>query len=508
MTSVRLNILANYAGSFWTGMMGIIFVPQYIKFMGIESYGLVGVFSSLLTIFALFDMGLSVAINREMARGSALNRDARQLRNLARTLEIIYWCVAVLIGGSVILLADPISKYWVNPDRLSREAVGQAITIMGFVVALRWPASLYLGGLMGLQKQLGVSVVSSSCATIRGVGAVLVLWLIEPSIRAFFLFQIVASAAETSALMVYLWISLPPEKKRPRFDIKLLSEVWWFSAGMAGTSVFTLILTQTDKVILSRMLSLEDFGYYTLAWTAASILYRIMAPLDSAIYPRLTQLVALQDVEQLTLFYHKASQAMSVILLPATMVLAIFSEKVLFVWTGDPGISHYTAPILSLLAVGTCLNGFMHIPYYAQLAYGWVSLGFWMNAASTIILAPMIVVCTSLYGPVGAATGWVALNSGYLLIGIGLMHRRIFKDQKWVWYFHDVGLPTGAAVLGGLVLAYWIVPSTEPRWAMLASLSLTGTLGLAMTMMAAPMVRHVTFTTIRTYLKTQRVWEH
>ena len=488
--------------------MGIIFVPQYIKFMGMESYGLVGVFSSLLTIFALFDMGLSAAINREMARGSALNRDAQQMRDLARTLEIIYWCVAVLIGGFVILLAEPVAKYWVNPDRLSREAVGQAITIMGFVVALRWPASLYVGGLMGLQRQLGVSVVSSSCATLRGVGAVIVLWLIEPSIRAFFLFQIVASAVETSALGLYLWASLPPGEKRPRFDVQFLSEVWRFSAGMTGTSVFTLILTQSDKIILSKILSLEYFGYYTLAGTAASVLYRIMAPLDSAIYPKLTQLVALQDTEKLKVIYHKASQAMSVLILPATMVLAIFSEKVLYVWTGDAGISHHTAPILSLLAVGTCLNGFMHIPYYAQLAYGWVSLGFWMNAASTIIVAPLIVVWTSLYGPVGAASGWVILNSGYLLIAIGLMHRRILMDQKWVWYFHDVALPTAAAMLSGLVLACWIVPSTESRWVMLGYLTLAGALCFAMTVMAASIVRDVTLATIRTHLKKQWAWEH
>jgi len=37
MTKVRINILANYAGSFWQMAMGLLFVPLYIHFLGIES---------------------------------------------------------------------------------------------------------------------------------------------------------------------------------------------------------------------------------------------------------------------------------------------------------------------------------------------------------------------------------------------------------------------------------------------------------------------------------------
>ena len=47
--------------------MSLAFVPLYIKFMGIESYGLVGIFASLLALFGLLDMGLSTTLNRELA---------------------------------------------------------------------------------------------------------------------------------------------------------------------------------------------------------------------------------------------------------------------------------------------------------------------------------------------------------------------------------------------------------------------------------------------------------
>ncbi len=59
MTKVRLNILANYVGSFWQMAMALLFIPLYVKFVGIESYGITGFLGSLESVIYLLDMGLS-----------------------------------------------------------------------------------------------------------------------------------------------------------------------------------------------------------------------------------------------------------------------------------------------------------------------------------------------------------------------------------------------------------------------------------------------------------------
>ena len=43
--SLRNNLVANYLGHGWTALMGIAFIPWYIKLLGIEAYGLIGVFA-------------------------------------------------------------------------------------------------------------------------------------------------------------------------------------------------------------------------------------------------------------------------------------------------------------------------------------------------------------------------------------------------------------------------------------------------------------------------------
>ncbi len=74
--------------------MAFMFLPLYIKFMGVEAYGLVGIYASLQVLSGLLDMGLSGTLNREMARLSIFPGREQQMRNLVRSLEMIYWGIA------------------------------------------------------------------------------------------------------------------------------------------------------------------------------------------------------------------------------------------------------------------------------------------------------------------------------------------------------------------------------------------------------------------------------
>ena len=85
-----------------------------------------------------------------------------------------------------------------------------------------------------------------------------------------------------------------------------------------------VILTQLDKIILSKVLTLEAFGYYSLAWMVASGLYYVVSPIFSALFPRFSQLATLDNSQALIQLYHRSCQLMSVIL--AFMILSILSN--------------------------------------------------------------------------------------------------------------------------------------------------------------------------------------
>lgn len=426
--------------------MGIVFVPLYIHFMGIEAYGLIGIFATLLAIFGLLDMGLSATLTREMARLSVQEEKAQEMRDLVRTLEIPYWAVGLTISIIVIVLSPIIAYRWVNAENLSPKTVQTAIMIMGLVVTFQWPMSFYSGGLMGLQRQVLLNVINVVMVTFRGLGAVLILWLVSPTVEAFFSWQIVVSGIHIGLIVFFLWRSLPCAAEAPRFRRDLLLNIWRFAAGMTGITVLATILMQLDKVILSRMLSLEMFGYYTLASAIGMTLYRFVSPVFSAIYPRLTNLVSLGATEEIIILYHKSAQLMSVIVLPAAVVVALFSKEILLLWTQSPLTAEHAHLLVSILVTGTAINGILNIPYALQLASGWIRMGILCNLVSVLLLVPLMIVLTKWYGVVGAASVWVILNGGYILIALPIMHLWLLPSEKWRWYWHDVYVPLMASI--------------------------------------------------------------
>jgi O-antigen/teichoic acid export membrane protein len=324
--------------------------------------------------------------------------------------------------------------------------------------------------------------------TLRGAGAVFILWLVSPTIQAFLLWQFGISIINSFLFIISLWKNLPRSENKPVFQKKLLHGIWKFTAGMSGISILAVILTQLDKVILSKLLSLELFGYYMLASMVAMSLGRLFTPLFFSIYPRFTQLVSINDHDELKQLYHKSCQFMSVLILPAAIVIALFSYEIMLLWTRNPATAEKTHLIVSIMICGTALNGLMNPPYALQLAFGWTKLSVITNIVAVIILAPLIILLTMHYGAIGAASAWLILNIGYILFEIPIMHKRILVKEKWRWYWNDVCVPISASLLlAGL--GRILFNGATSRSLMVLQLMVISILTLGITLVSVPTIR-------------------
>lgn len=485
---VKKNLVANFAGNGWTTLIAVVLIPLYIKLLGIEAWGLIGIFASLQGICALLDLGLSATLNREMVRLSVQENKAQEMRNLLRTLELIYWTVAAVIGVGIFGLAPVIANHWVHARQLSPEAIEHAIRVMGLALSLQWLFGLYSGGLLGLQRQVLFNSINIGIATLRGGGAILILWKISPSVEAFFFWQSVVSVLQTSLAGWFLWHSLPYTQVRASFQKELLRATWRFTAGISGITVTSLIIVQMDRIVLSKLLSLEMFGYYVFAAAVATIVHLLALPVFCALYPRFIQLASLGDEEGLKQLYHRSAQLMSVLILPVTIVIAFFSKEILFLWTGNPTTVEHTHLVLSILVTGTALNGLMCLPLALQLAYGWTKLTFYVNVVAVLIIAPSIILMAILYGAVGAAVIFVTLNGGFALVAIQLMHGRLLKGEQWRWMIEDVGLPLVVSLAAGL-FCLLLAPTNVPRFQLLIILTGVGLFVAGSTFLATPVTR-------------------
>ena len=462
MAGLRANVIANFTGQGLVTVVQLAMIPVYVKWLGIEAYGLIGFQLTIQRLVQALDFGLTPTINRQLARYSVSAETAGESRDFVRTLEVIYWVIGVGIGLILFAAAEYVSRYWLGESTLPEADVRRALRVMAILVAVQWPVTLYEGGLLGLQRHAVLNAVRVAMTLLSAGGAYVVIAYVSRTVAALFTWQILVAVAHVLTLAVVLWKSLPSAAGPPRLRPATVRAVWRFAAGMTAISALGLLLTQVDKLVVSRLLPLEHFGYYMLAAVAAHGLSTLVRPVFTAFFPRLSALVAAQDVVAVRRVYRRAWQLMAALVVPVAAVVSVFAFELFSALTGDTRVGHEAAPIAALLVIGTAFNGLMHVPYALQLAYGWTRVGVVTNVLIAACTVPLVIALARAYGAVGAAAVWPALNIVYTAAVVPITHRRLSHVAGGNWLGRDVVAPAAAVVATVAVCRVMLPPLTGP----------------------------------------------
>lgn len=489
-TSVHKNVIFNFLGRVWMAGMSFIFIPVYIYYLGIESYGVIGFFTSMMAAISLLDFGMGQTLVREAARTSESEVDKSALTGLLGTLEYVYWGLGVLVAVTIWFLSDWFAQDWLSAHELSHSDLALIVQIMGFVAASRWAASPYRSTLIGLQSQVWLNAYEATFVTIRGVGVIAVLAWVSETVLAFFIYQGLISIIEIICLRLKVWHVISGNRfVVPRFDFKQLKRIGRFAGGVATISLLGSGISQMDKLLLPGLVSLKIFGYYMVAHTLGRAIVQLSFPVATAYRPLFAKLVANKQDAELSNQYHKASQLMAVSLIPAAMVIAVFSEELLWLWTNNREIVIEAGTLVSLITIGTMLNGLVNIPYSIQLAYGYLRLGLIVNFVSAIILMPAFYFGVTTYGVIAAGWIWLILNLSYVLVNVSIMHRKYLCNQARVWYGQDI-FPVILGVCIVVLGIEYLMPSFESKWFIALTILFASIAALAVASLMASEIRH------------------
>jgi len=487
--TMRHNVVANILGKSWAALMSFAFVPLYISFLGVESYGLIGFFTALIAVFSVLDLGLSVTINREMAKYNVAENCHAERRNLLKTFEFIYWAVGIILTLIIFLSAPTIARDWLRLKDLNLEQATLAVRLMAVVVLFRWPQPLYAGALMGLNRQVTLNMILVFGTSLQAIGAAVVLWLVAPTVVVFFLWQIFAAGVQCALFIVTTWRSLPADGHKSRFSPVLLKKLFRFSAGAAGIALFSSVLTQSDKFLLSKLLLLSEFGYYALASSIAGVLSIGAMAVYASVFPAISAGVAANDTVGISRIYRQSSQFLAAILFPVGLAVSMFSMELLAFYTRNTEIAAETHIILSFLVIGNLILSIMVLPLSLQLAYGWTNLSFYKNVIAIMFYVPVILYLTNQFGAEGAAFAWICLALGYFVIEVPLMHRRLLKSIMWRWYFHDIGIAAAVSITVLGTARAIMVPTLQPSWTTISLIVGITSVAICITTIALPSSR-------------------
>lgn len=449
---MRLNrhLLLGVLNSGWTAVLGVITIPIYLKTLGVESYGLISFYAMLQGLFLLLEVGLSPAVSREISRNKA-SKNSQNSQALIITLAKLYYFLALFIAILIFFGSSQISSHWIKLSQLNESTVTQTIIIMGLAIACRWPIGLYQAVIIGSQQLAVSSKINILMTSISSFGAIAIVTYISKDLRLLFAWLAIIGLTHTLIIRSAAWRILTPPPSSFLFNLKNIKPILGFTAGMGALSITSAILLQMDRVVLSRMLPLEEFATYTLAYTLANGLYIILGPVFNIIYPKISELVIKQDTQELISYYRKGTRLLTYSIFPIAAVVFTYSNDILNIWTNNYELANSAAPITSLLVLGFAINGAMIFPYALQLAHGDLKVPIKITIVLIVVQLPILIVLLKTYGTLGGGISWLMLNVLNLFYGTWVTHKLYLKSIGLKWFLCDVALPLTLV----LILTYY-----------------------------------------------------
>lgn len=464
---LKRNIVANYASQIYVALIGVVMVPVLLHHMGAEAYGLVGFFTMLQAWFQVLDLGFAAAMSREAAR---VRNDATyrgELCILLRKVELVFGVIGLSAALAIGVGAPAVAEHWLRLEALDVADVRRAVILMSLAALFRWMSGLYRGVIAGMEHQVWLGVFSMLAATLRFVLVVPVLILVDAGPSTFFGYQLGIALLELAALALMTHRLLPA----PAATVSAISwrssrfrEVLGFAAAMALASAVWALATQTDKLVLSRILTLSDYGYFSIAATVAGVVLLVAAPVSTAILPRLARLEFDRDIAGVIALYRDATQLVAVLAGPVTLVLALFPEQLLWMWTGDAATVSKAAPVLALYAGGFGFLVLGAFPYYLQHAKGELRVHLVGSVLFVAVMVPLLVWATPRYGMTGAGWAWFVANLLYFFLWVPVTHRLFLRGMHTKWLVQDVAMTIVPAAVCAVALQAALPWPQERMW--------------------------------------------
>ncbi len=405
---MKRNIIANYFGAGCVALAPVLALPWYLSSLGPELFGLIGVVALVQALMGMLDAGMSQALVRSFAVqiedcSGGLIRTA----DLLLGLERLYWGFALGAGGLILIFSHEIAAHWLILENVTVNQGQNALWGAAVIFMLQFPGSVYRSVLVGAQAQVRLNSVLAFAAAVRHFGGVVVV-AIWPTLSTYLLWQALIAGLETLVRAWLAWDTLGFTRRKSRWDDVQMRQLWKTVAGMSASTWLGALTVQMDKILVSKMVGIEQFGYYTIAATVATGLLQLVYPVMQAALPRAVQLRA--DAQGLRRLSLRLSGIVALLVVGGGLGFAIMGKWVLALWLKDPVAVEAVYPTLSLLLIGTALNAFYNVGYMHWIVHEKTQRVMQVNALALLLSVFLISPLVIAYGPIGAAFGWLTIN--------------------------------------------------------------------------------------------------
>lgn len=412
-TKVVKGSLWTLAGQVAPLAVSLVTTPFTIRMLGTEGYGvfiLIGLIPTYLG-FADFGMGMaSTKFGSEAYAEGDLEKEAR----VVRTAALISLCTSVPIAALLMIFAGYIiSLFNVPAEFTSQATLALRLASVTFVIN-------FLCGIFNTPQlarlRMDLNTLINATSRILGLLATPIVLYLGYGIVGAITVLLIASVLNLIGHLI-VSRSLLPHLVRRTIDPSTVRPAIKFGGGLIFAGIAGLLLANIEKGFLSAVSSVVELAYYSVAFVLAGVLTMFSSAMSQSLLPAFARLQLESDEIRLNNVYNRAIRINVIWLIPAAVVLAIFSRLFFSLWAG-PDFGTGSTPPFFILLFGLIFHVITYLPFTAIMAAGrsdLIARIYWFELLPYLVIVGILVYNR---GILGAAIAWslrIAVDAVVLL---------------------------------------------------------------------------------------------
>ncbi len=417
-STLARNTVLNVGTQAFVGALTFVAIPFVIRGIGDESFGLLSAIWMVVGYFSILDLGLSQASLKFLAKLF----DNQDLVEANKTIVASLSGAAVLglLASSGIVLGAPVlveRVFNISPG-LRETAIG-SLRIVALAVPLVMVQSSLRSVPMALQRFDLVNIIQATSGILQWGGS-LILVLLHKGLTEITVLTVCIRLVTTVGSYLIVRRLVPPlEWSGIRDFMPTILQLFRFGSWVSVSQIVSPIVGYLDRVLIGAYLSMRAMAYYSVPSEALNKFQIIPLSLSLALFPAFAA-QGMENAKSKEMINHLFARSLNyivMIVLPISVVLAMFSRQILTVWIRDTAFADNSSVVFSLLSISFAVQALAYLPVTALQAIGKPKVTAKLYLAEIPVYIFLCFLLIPHYGIQGAAS---ALLSRFVLITIAL----------------------------------------------------------------------------------------
>lgn len=422
----KAGVILSYGQTIINAIVGFIYIPLLIYFLGQDEFGLYQLLGSFLVYLSLFDFGLSNTVTRYYSKYKAL-KDKKGQENLLALSSIIYIFITIflVIVGTIIYFY--IDNLFINTLTSSEIELAKKMFIVILInVALQISTSVFNSIITSNERFLFLKGLAIIQIILRPI-LVFAIFTIEANALSVVIVQAIINIAGILIKIYYSFVKLQVKIKFHFCDKPLLKDMIYYSFFIFITLLMDQIFWRSGQVILGVVDGTGSVAIYSIATQIVMYYMALSTSMSGVFLPNITQKV-INNVSdnELSNFFIKIGRLQYILLGVVLTGFILYGEEFITLWVGKNFSQSYYITLLILIpfTIDLIQNIGLTILQAKNMYSFRAAVLFVMSLLNIVVAIPLSIQ----YGGIGAA---IATGIAYI-IGNGIIMN--------IYYYKKVNL--------------------------------------------------------------------